>query len=241
MSIPGLEHWLDATAGPPRARLGKRASTASLPTSSVTTRCSSACRTRPAARKPHPVPPEGRQIRAHGRRRWTATCASCPSPQKQHRSRRDAARAEFYDDPHQILREVERILIPEGRSCSPASTLFAVGPAPPPAGAWRQFPWLGQYLSATPTGLAAAARLRGGASALRLPCSAVPQRNGCAAGPGWNRRASAAGRPAARVYVLRAIKRVHGMRLILPRWQTSGRRAKALAPVTPKENPNHGQ
>ena len=28
---------------------------------------------------------------------------------------------------------------------------------------------------------------------------------------------------------------------ILPRWQTSGRRAKALAPVTQKENPNHGQ
>ncbi len=41
--------------------------------------------------------------------------------------------------------------------------------------------------------------------------------------------------PAGGVYVLRAIKRTHGMRLITPKWKTQGVRAKALRPIAQKE------
>ena len=41
------------------------------------------------------------------------------------------------------------------------------------------------------------------------------------------------------VYVLRAIKRMHGMRLITPNWKKKPVRAKALRPVAQKEG--HGR
>jgi hypothetical protein len=41
------------------------------------------------------------------------------------------------------------------------------------------------------------------------------------------------------VYLLHAIKRVHSMRLITPKWHTQGVRAKALRPIAQKEG--HGR
>jgi hypothetical protein len=41
------------------------------------------------------------------------------------------------------------------------------------------------------------------------------------------------------VYVLRAIKRVHGMHLITPNWRNNSVRAKALRPIAQKEG--HGR
>ena len=41
------------------------------------------------------------------------------------------------------------------------------------------------------------------------------------------------------VYVLRAIKRTHGMRLITPNWKKKPVRAKALRPITQKETHGH--
>ena len=42
------------------------------------------------------------------------------------------------------------------------------------------------------------------------------------------------------VYLVHAIKRVHSMRLVMPRWKDRSQRAKALSPIAQKESP-HGQ
>lgn len=150
---------------------------------------------------------------------------------------------EFYPEPHQILREVERILIPEGR-------LFILGFNPYSLWGLRRrlpprphgYPWNGQYLSVL--------RLkdwltllnfeldRGAFGAYAPPCRTQK----------WLRRwrfMELAGDRwwgfAGSVYMIRAIKRVHGMRLIVPNWRVSRLRAKAkaLTPIARKEKP-HG-
>lgn len=144
---------------------------------------------------------------------------------------------EFYPDPHQILREVERILIPEGR-------LFILGFNPFSLWGLRRqlpgrpqgFPWNGQYLSIL--------RLkdwlkllnfeldRGAFGAYAPPCkSARWLRRWRFMEPAGDRWWGFAGS----VYMIRAIKRVHGMRLILPAWNKRKLGAKALTPIARKE------
>jgi hypothetical protein len=41
------------------------------------------------------------------------------------------------------------------------------------------------------------------------------------------------------IYILRAVKRVHGMRLILPAWGPPKARRKALGALTQKETTHH--
>ena len=147
---------------------------------------------------------------------------------------------EFYDDPHQILREVERILIPEGQIVLTGFNPYSLwGLRRRLPGSGGMFPWQGNISPlrrAARTGCScSASRLRGRCSAAMYR-PAVP-RNGCIAGPGWNRQASAAGLASGGVYLLRAIKRVHSMRLILPSWQKTGRRAKGAGADYTKENP----
>lgn len=145
---------------------------------------------------------------------------------------------EFYPDPHQILREVERILIPEGQ-------LFIVGFNPLSLwGARRHlprcpdtFPWNGQYLSIS--------RLRdwlkllnfeldrGAFGAYAPPCQTEKWLNR------WHFMELAGDRWwgfAGSVYMIRAIKKIYGMRLITPNWSTQKVQAKALTPVAHKEN-----
>lgn len=149
---------------------------------------------------------------------------------------------EFYDDPHQILREVERVLIPEGQvvitGFNPHS-LWGLRRRLP--GCPRHFPWQGQYLSVT--------RIKDWLQLLGFEverpgfgCYAPP----CNTGK-WLKRwkfIEPAGERcwgfAGGVYLVRAVKRVHSMRLILPNWRERSRRAKALSPVAQKESP-HGQ
>ncbi|GBG01870.1 hypothetical protein AZSI13_11970 [Azospira sp. I13] len=151
---------------------------------------------------------------------------------------------EFLDDPHQILREVERVLIPEGQvvivGFNPLSLwgLRRYFPGP------REglFPWNGAYLSVL--------RLKDWLALLGFE---VDRGNfGCYAPPfeqeKWLQRAhfmEPAGDRwwgfAGGTYVLRGIKRVAGMRLVLPAWKERRARAKALAPVTQKEMNPHGQ
>lgn len=149
---------------------------------------------------------------------------------------------EFYEEPHQILREVERVLIPEGQVVITGFNPFSLWGArrylPPRSTA---FPWQGQYLS-----------LRRIKDWLQLLGFEVERGSfGCYAPPcntaAWLQRwhfvegAGSRGWPfAGGVYLVRAIKRVHGMRLILPAWRNGKSRAKALSPVAQKENP-HGQ
>lgn len=143
---------------------------------------------------------------------------------------------EFYPEPHQILREVERILIPEGQ-------LFILGFNPFSLWGLRQrlpycpggFPWNGQYLSVL--------RLKDWLKLLNLEldrgafgCYAPPCRSAR-----WLQRWRFMEKVGDRwwgfagsVYLVRAIKRIYGMRLILPTWNSHGL-AKVLNPVPHKE------
>lgn len=145
---------------------------------------------------------------------------------------------EFHDQPHQILREVERVLIPEG-------VLILTGFNPLSIWGLRQrlprvpltdFPWNGHYLSTL--------RLK---DWLQLLGFEVDRPNlGCYAPPcateRWLRRwhyLEGIGNRwwsfAGGVYLMRAIKRVQGMRLILPNWKQPRAPRKALSVVSKKE------
>jgi SAM-dependent methyltransferase len=146
---------------------------------------------------------------------------------------------EFYDDPHQILREVERVLIPEGKI---VVTGFN------PLSLWgvrrrlmrqrNEFPWCGDYLTVT--------RVRDWLQLLGFEIDRTAF--GCHTPPcrtekwlhRWQFVESAGRRPwkgAGGVYLLCAIKRVHGMRLVMPGWKKAAARAKALTPIAQKESP----
>lgn len=143
---------------------------------------------------------------------------------------------EFSEEPHQILREIERILIPEGQ-------LIIVGFNPLSLWGLKQrlnrsgeYPWNGNYLSLN--------RLK---DWLQLLSFEVDRGSlGCYMPPveqlNWIKRwrfiETAAQRWwsfAGGVYVLRAIKRTHGMHLITPAWRSKPVRAKALRPIAQKE------
>ena len=147
---------------------------------------------------------------------------------------------EFSDEPHQILREVERILIPEGQliiiGFNPLS-LWGLKRRFDRSGA---FPWNGSYLSLN--------RLK---DWLKLLGFEVDRGSlGCCMPPlerlrwlqGWQTIDNSRERWwnfSGGVYVLRAIKRMHGMRLITPDWKKKTVRAKALRPITQKETHGH--
>ena len=141
---------------------------------------------------------------------------------------------EFHDNPHQILREVERILIPDGQllitGFNPLSLWGLQRHLP---GKRNNFPANGNYLSVL--------RLK---DWLQLLSFEVERGNfGCYAPPArrekWIKRwhfMEAAGDRwwsfAGGVYLLRAVKRVRGMRIILPPWNTKKATHKALSAVT---------
>ncbi|MDR2450809.1 MAG: class I SAM-dependent methyltransferase [Candidatus Accumulibacter sp.] len=150
---------------------------------------------------------------------------------------------EFHDDPHQILRDVERILIPGGRlvitGFNPVSLWGLCRKLPNHA---RVFPFNGNYLSVP--------RLKDWLKLLNLEvergsfgCYAPPWRQAKrlkrwhfmeAAGDRWWSFAGG-------VYLLRAVKRVLGMRLILPAWNATKSGAKALRPLIHKRSEKHGR
>ncbi len=149
---------------------------------------------------------------------------------------------EFDEAPHQILREVERVLIPEGRvliaGFNPYSLWGARRYMPPRS---ADFPWSGHYLSLP--------RIKDWLQLLGFEvekgcfgCYAPPCRTAQ-----WLQRwhfiehvGSRVWPFAGGVYLLSAIKRVPAMRLMLPVWHSGKVRAKALASAVQKENP-HGQ
>lgn len=143
---------------------------------------------------------------------------------------------EFSELPHQVLREVERVLVPEGRviisGFNPVSLWGArrlVQRRSP------QYPWQGQYLSMR--------RIRDWLKLLGFEPHAG--RFGCYAPPltqaKWLGRCQFMDRVGQRwwpvcggVYLLHAVKRVHGMRLIQPKWRSKRASAKSLSPVAQK-------
>lgn len=145
---------------------------------------------------------------------------------------------EFEDNPHQILREVERVLVPEGSVIVTGFNPFSLWglqrrllcrPVPPWHGNYISIPRLKDWFALL--GFEAHA----GAFGCYVP--AVTQERWLrrlgfldAAGDRWWPIAGA-------VYIMQGIKRQHGMRLITPIWQDRKARAKRLLPVTQKTDP----
>ena len=141
---------------------------------------------------------------------------------------------EFDENPHQVMREVERVLVPEGHVIVTGFNPYSLW------GARRKMsrrqslpPWRGQYISVS--------RLKDWCSLLGFEIQAGSY--GCHA-PAmgqekWLRRLKfmdAAGDKwwpiVGAVYVIQAVKRQQGMRLITPAWVDRKARAKALVSVT---------
>jgi SAM-dependent methyltransferase len=150
---------------------------------------------------------------------------------------------EFHDDPHRILREVERVLIPEGQLIITGFNPFSLwGLRRRLPNGSNNFPWTGDYISVQ--------RLK---DWLQLLGFEVDRGNfGCYAPPceqeswlkHWHFMEAAGDRWwgfAGGVYLIRAVKHVHGMRLIMPAWKQRKLPAKALTAVTHKEHSQHGQ
>lgn len=142
---------------------------------------------------------------------------------------------EFSDNPHQILREVARVLLPEAQvviACFNPWSLWG----------FRQlfhrdghYPWHGRFITLP--------RLKDWCALLGLEINAGEM--GCYVPPcnteKWLKRFSfmeAAGDRwwpiAGGVYFLQAVKRVHGLHLIMPKWKDQLAPKKELAPVPKK-------
>lgn len=127
---------------------------------------------------------------------------------------------EFSPNPHQLLREVERVLRPEGRLLLAGFNPVSLWGLKRRLGRREVYPWNGRFLSLT--------RIKDWLSLLgfellsgRMVCYAPPANRTAwlnrfrfmeAAGDRW--WALGGG-----VYLLHAVKRVRGMRLIAPRWE----------------------
>lgn len=144
---------------------------------------------------------------------------------------------EFSADPHRILREAERVLMPEGQLVIAGfNPLSLWGLRRKLARARRQIPWRGEFI-----GLA---RLRDWLKLLGFELNGG--RFGCYAPPfpqsAWLHRFRFMEHAGDRwwpiaggVYVVRAVKRTVGMRLVLPNWRNGRVVAKSFVPVARRE------
>ena len=150
---------------------------------------------------------------------------------------------EFDANPHQILREVERILVPEGHVVITGFNPYSLwGLRRRLSRSRRDVPWNGHYISVP--------RLREWCSLLGFETRAgafgcyaptVKQEKWLRwwefieyAGDRWWPYGGA-------VYMIQAVKRVSGMRLITPVWADRRARAKALSAVTPQSTHKSGR
>lgn len=140
---------------------------------------------------------------------------------------------EFSPNPHQLLREAERVLRPEGRLLLAGFNPLSLWGIKRALGKKAAYPWNGRFLRLS--------RIKDWLSLLgfelvggRMVCYAPPLNRRAwlersrfmeAAGDRW--WALGGG-----VYLLHAVKRVHGMRLITPRWDEKWLARPALARPT---------
>lgn len=149
---------------------------------------------------------------------------------------------EFAAHPHQLLREVERVLVPDGSVVIAGFNPYSLwGMRRAFAGNMGEAPWQGQYFSVP--------RLKDWLTLLSFETHAGSF--GCYAPPvvseAWLRRWSfmdAAGDRwwhfAGGAYVIQAVKRVRGMRLIMPDWRKRAQPKKAMAPVSRRDPSSEG-
>ena len=150
---------------------------------------------------------------------------------------------EGHPNPHDVLREVERVLMPEGQvviSGFNTASLWRVRQLF--ASRHNGAPWDAKFIGLL--------RLREWLRVLgfelnggKFGCYAPPFRNEV-----WLKRFRFMEKAGARwwpvtggVYVVRAVKRVHGMRMITPAWRQERARRRALAPVSQRTNGNAHQ
>lgn len=144
---------------------------------------------------------------------------------------------EFDANPHQVLREVERVLVPEGQVLISGFNPMSLWGIRRRLGRSTVPPWRGRYLALW--------RLKEWLALLGFEFIAA--RHGCYAPPlareRWLRRTAFLDRWGRRAwpvmggaYILQAVKRQHGLRLITPKWHDRKAQAKAalLNPTTPR-------
>ncbi len=143
---------------------------------------------------------------------------------------------EFSSSPHQILREVERVLIPEGHILITGfNPLSLWGACHVIKRRSDEYPWRGKFIS-LPRLKDWLALLGFEVVAGKLACYAPPMQSEKwlmrfqfmeSAGDRWWPLAGG-------VYFLLAKKRVHSMRVILPSWSERMAAQRGIAPVTQK-------
>jgi len=150
---------------------------------------------------------------------------------------------EFNSQPHAILREAERVLMPEGSIViSGFNPLSLWGAARAFGWERRRVPGCGRFIGLL--------RLKDWLALLGFELTGG--RFGCYAPPfsqtRWLERFGFMEKAGERwwpicggVYVVRAIKRSVGMRLVRPEWRDRRAAKKALAPVTQRENGLHAE
>jgi SAM-dependent methyltransferase len=144
---------------------------------------------------------------------------------------------EFADDPHTVLREIDRVMMPEGRLVIVGFNPWSLWGLRSSVGFTRhQHPWNGRFVS-LPRVKDWLALLGFDVSAGRLTAYVPPfdsekwrRRFGFMepAGDRWWAIGGA-------VYMLQAIKRVRGMRLLTPAWQEKAAREKSLIAAAKRE------
>lgn len=140
---------------------------------------------------------------------------------------------EFSDNPHQVLREVSRVLMPEGHVIVSGFNPWSAWGARRHFGGHRdEFPWRGQFI-ALPRLKDWMALLGFELTAGRMCCYVPPVKS-----EKWLRRfgfLEPAGERwwpfAGGAYFLHGIKRVHGLRVITPEWKRRLAKSETLAPV----------
>jgi SAM-dependent methyltransferase len=148
---------------------------------------------------------------------------------------------EFHPHPHEVLREVERVLMPEGHVVISGFNSGSLWRMRQMFTFDRKSPWDAKFIGLL--------RLREWLRLLGFElnggmfgCYAPPFRQSR-----WLERFAFMEKAGARwwpiaggIYVVRAVKRVQGMRLVTPAWrQERARRRGATAPITQRTHKNH--
>jgi SAM-dependent methyltransferase len=148
---------------------------------------------------------------------------------------------EGHHNPHEVLREAERVLMPEGHMViSGFNTLSLWRVRQLFSGRAADAPWDARFIGLL--------RLRDWLRVLGFElnggmfgCYAPPFRQRL-----WLDRFAFMEKAGARwwpiaggIYVVRAIKRVHGMRLVTPAWRQERARRRALAAIPQRSHKNH--
>lgn len=149
---------------------------------------------------------------------------------------------EFSPHPHRILREATRVLMPDGHIVISGFNPLSLWGLKSALGFGRhEIPWCGRFIGLL--------RLKDWLQLLGFELNGG--RFGCYAPPfsqsQWLQRSAFMEKAGDRwwpiaggVYVVRAVKRTVGMRLVLPSWRSQAMPAKSLAPVTQHNHHENG-